>query len=402
MKSQKTVAWFPMPEIQFSPKVNMLSSLLRSALTGTECEGSCSPKEWAKVYAFAAHQSVVGLAYRGISFLPAANRPSLEFLLQWASEAETIQGHNHLLNEVAARLTEMFTAKGFRSAILKGPANARLYPDPFARQCGDIDIWVEGGQQKVLDLLQSLGMYKSFPKISWYDYKTYRKELHKRFQIFSRHHVHLNQKIEGVSVEVHFWPSSAINNPLANRRMQRYLEQEMKTIEFVAEGFYVPSVKFALVMQLAHIQQHFFVAGIGLKQLIDYYVLLQNVSEKERVEVSSMLRRFGMFRLASAVMWVLEYIFKLDQQKMICEPNSKLGEVLLQEVFKGGSFGSYAPRHKRGAFVKWFARMHRPLQLLMFDPVEVFWSFINNWVEFVRLIPVRLKARMLSLKGYWA
>ena len=401
MKSQKTVAWFPMPEIQFSPKVNMLSSLLRCALTGTECEGSCTPKEWAKVYAFAAQQSVVGLAYRGISFLPAANRPSLEFLLQWASEAETIQGHNHLLNEVAAHLTEMFAAKGFRSAILKGPANARLYPDPFARQCGDIDIWVEGGQQKVLDLLQSLGMYKSLPKISWYDYKTYRKELYNRFQSFSRHHIHLNQKIDGVSVEVHFRPSSAINNPIANKKLQRYLEKEIETTEFVGEGFYVPSVKFALVMQLAHIQHHFFELGIGLKQLIDYYVLLQKVSEKDRVEASSMIRQVGLYRIASAVMWVLEYIFKLDPQKMLCEPNSKLGMVLLQDVFKGGTFGSYAPRHNRGAFIKWFARMHRPLQLLMFDPIEVFWSFISNWVEFMRLIPVRIKLRKLSLKGYW-
>lgn len=390
-----------MSEIQLSPKIKMLFSLLRSALTGTECEGSCSPKEWAKVYALAAQQCVVGLAYRGISFLPAANRPSLEFLLQWASEAETIQGHNRLLNEGAARLTKMFAAKGFRSAILKGPANARLYPDPFARQCGDIDIWVEGGQQKVADLLQSMGLYKSFPKISWYDYKAYRKELHEWCQRLSWHHIHLHQKIDGVSVEVHFRPSSAINNPVANRRLQRFLEQEIKTTEFVAEGFYVPSLKFALVMQLAHILHHFVTSGIGLKQLIDYYVLLQNVSEEDRIEVSSMLRRFGLSRTASAVMWGLEYVFKLDPRKMLCEPNCKLGTVLLQEVFKGGAFGNYAPRQKHRAFMKWFVRMHRPLQLFMFDPVEVFWGFISNWVEFVRSIPVRIKLRKLSLKDYW-
>lgn len=391
-----------MSEIQLSPKTKMLFSLLRSALTGTECEGSCTPKVWTKVYTLAAQQSVVGLAYRGISLLPASNRPSLEFLLQWASEAETIQGHNRLLNDVAAHLTEMFAAKGFRNAILKGPANARLYPDCFARQCGDIDIWVEGGQQKVVELLQSMGLHKSLPKISWYDYKSYRKELHEWCLRLSRHHIHLHQKIGGVSVEVHFRPSSAINNPISNRRLQRFLEQEIKTTEFVAEGFYVPSLKFALVMQLAHIQHHFIMSGIGLKQLIDYYVLLQNVSEKDRIEVSSMLHRFGLSRTASAVMWVLEYIFKLDPQKMLCEPNCKLGTVLLQEIFKGGAFGSYAPRQKRRAFFKWFARMHRPLQLFMFDPVEVFWSFIHNWIEFVRLIPVRLKARKLSLKGYWS
>jgi hypothetical protein len=154
-------------------------------------------------------------------------------------------------------------------------------------------------------------------------------------------------------------------------------------------------------MQLAHIQHHFFDLGIGLKQLVDYYVLLQNVSEKDRIEAFSMIRQVGLCRTASAVMWALEYIFKLEPQKMLCEPNRKLGMMLLHEVFKGGAFGNYAPRQKYRAFMKWFLRMHRPLQLLKFDPIEVFWSFISNWVDFVRLIPIRIKLRKLSLKGYW-
>ena len=33
----------------------------------------------------------------------------------------------------------------YQTAILKGQANARLYPDKHARQPGDVDIWVEGG-----------------------------------------------------------------------------------------------------------------------------------------------------------------------------------------------------------------------------------------------------------------
>ncbi len=390
-----------MSRIHTSPKINTLFLLLRSALTNDVSECICSSVKWDKVYNLAVQQCVVGLAYRGISHLPASSRPSLDFLFQWASEAETIQGHNRLLNGVAARLTEMFAAKGFRSAILKGPANARLYPDPFARQCGDIDIWVEGGQQKVVELLQSMDLFEDFQKVRMFDYKAYRDELHKRLSLFSYHHVHLHKKIDGVSVEVHFKPSSAIHNPIANRRFQCYLENEIKKLELVAEGFYVPSVKFALVMQLQHIQNHFIKSGIGLKQLVDYYVLLQNVSENDRVEVSALLRRFGLHRIAAAVMWVLEYIFKLDAQKMLCEPNRTLGMILLDEVFKGGAFGSYAPRLKRVAFLRWFARMHRPLQLLRFDPVEVIWGFFMNWIEFIRLIPFRVKARKLSLKGYW-
>ncbi|SHK67981.1 nucleotidyltransferase family protein [Fibrobacter sp. UWB12] len=389
-------------ETKTSAKMNMFFSLLRSAMTKTVPDCPISPEKWGNVYSYAVQQRVVGLEFQGIRLLPASDRPPRPLFLKWACATETIQGQNQLLNGVAARLTEMFAAEGFRSAILKGPANARLYPDPFVRQCGDIDIWVEGGRQKVLDLLKRMGLLEDFPKISWFDYKTYRKELHKCLTHFSPHHFHLHQKFDGVAVEVHYRPASSVFNPFANRRLQRYLENEIKNIELVPEGFYVPSVKFALVMQLEHIHRHFFESGIGLKHLVDYYVLLQNASESERAEVSSVLRRFGVYRTASALMWVLEYIFKLDAQKMICEPNRKLGMIFLQEVVKGGAFGSFAPRQKRNAFIRWFARMHRPLQLFMFDPIEVFWSFINNWVEFVHLIPIRLKARKFSLKAYWS
>ena len=41
----------------------------------------------------------------------------------------------------------------YQTAILKGQANARLYPDKHARQPGDVDIWVEGGRERVLALL---------------------------------------------------------------------------------------------------------------------------------------------------------------------------------------------------------------------------------------------------------
>jgi hypothetical protein len=34
------------------------------------------------------------------------------------------------------------------------------------------------------------------------------------------------------------------------------------SVSKVDEGFYVPSVRFALVMQLAHIQRHFLAGGI--------------------------------------------------------------------------------------------------------------------------------------------
>lgn len=377
---------------------DILLALLRSALTGVEPECSCSPDEWAEVYAFAVKQCVVGLAYQGVSRLPASKCPPHAILMRWARNAEAIKGHNQLLNDISARLTTTFAAEGFRSAILKGPANARLYPCRFARQCGDIDIWVEGGRQKVVDLLQSLGLFKAPPKISWLDYKAYRKSLRENISVTSPHHIHLKQTIDGVMIEVHFKPSSGNFNPFANKRLQLFLEQEIEKSVNVAEGFCVPSVKFALVMQLSHIQHHFITEGVGLKQLVDYYVLLQKASDDERAEVSALLHRFGMYRTATALMGLLKNIFGLEDQEMLCTPNYKLGDRFLRDVLNGGVFGCVAERKKHGFLMEWISYMFLPFQLFWLDPIEVFWSVVAKWIGFLRSISIRLRARKLVVR----
>lgn len=47
------------------------------------------------------------------------------------------------------------------------------------------------------------------------------------------------------------------------RRLQQWLEQEILHTTTVEQGFNVPSVRFALMMQLAHVQRHFLGGGIG-------------------------------------------------------------------------------------------------------------------------------------------
>lgn len=50
------------------------------------------------------------------------------------------------------------------------------------------------------------------------------------------HHVHLPATKEGVVVEVHFRPSSGNRCPWTNRRLQEWLEEEIRTVIRVEEG----------------------------------------------------------------------------------------------------------------------------------------------------------------------
>lgn len=382
-----------------------LFTLIRLAFGAGEGESANfnveTAKEWSLLYSLASKLSVVGIAYAGVCKLPKDRRPPLDLAFQWASEAEAIRGHNRLVNDEAKRLTELFAGQGRRTAILKGAANARLYPDRFMRQCGDIDIWIDGGHDSVVELLLGLGLIEAeSPDVPGHK-KTYEEkyaDAKKQIAVFSLHHVHLAHSAAKVSVEAHFKPSSGNLNPFTNRRLLRFLNAEVAKTELVPEGFYVPSLKFALAMQLSHIQRHFMAGGIGLKQLTDYYVLLQQASDSERLEIAKNLRRFGFLRVATALMWVLGHIYGLKRERMLCAPNESLGKRMLEVILSGGNFGFYYEAKYRNFVTRWFGRRWRSLKFYPFSPVEVFWSEVAYWRNFARSIPIRIRLRKLSIR----
>ncbi len=383
-----------------------LFTLIRLALGAGEDESANfnveTAEEWSLLYSLASKLSVVGFAYAGVCKLPKDRRPPLDLAFQWASEAEAIRGHNRMVNDEAKRLTELFAGEGRRTAILKGAANARLYPDKFMRQCGDIDIWIDGGRDSVVELLLRLGLMEAVtPDVPGHK-KTYEEKYADAKRMlgtnFSMHHVHLAHDAAKVSVEAHFKPSSGNLNPFTNRRLQRFLNAEIAKTELVPEGFYVPTLKFALAMQLSHIQRHFMAGGIGLKQLTDYYVLLLRADDGDRQVIAEKLRSFGFLRVASALMWVLGHIYGLERERMLCAPNENLGRRMLEVILSGGNFGFYYEAKYRNFVTRWFGKRIRAIRFCPFSPVEVFWAEVAYWRNFARTIPIRIRLRKLSIR----
>ena len=316
----------------------MFFALLRAAMTGEGFEAEsfgASPMdalatemEWPALYRMAKQQSLTGVIYTAVARLTPEQQPPMMLAMQWTSEAEAIRGMNGLLNSEAARLTKLFADHGRRTAILKGQANARLYPDPMSRQPGDIDIWVEGGRESVIGLLRKMGLVDELARTGFEGKDS-----------LSYHHVHLQPNEQGVTVEVHFRPSSGNYNPITNRRLQHWVEQAIQQTMTVPEGFSVPSMQFALVMQLAHIQHHFLDGGIGLRQVCDYCLLLQHSTENDRKAVADMLKQLGLQHTACALMWLLGEVLLLDRGQMLCEPDSLRGGWMLRGIMEGGNFG---------------------------------------------------------------
>ena len=222
-----------------------------------EISGSLKEADWKELYAIAKKQCLVGVLFDGIKKLPAEHvGMKKELLLQWMAESQMLEKANVRLNDAAIQVSEWFRKKGFRTCILKGQGNALMYPNPYSRTPGDIDIWVEGGDKRVISFVRSISPHEKA----------------------CYHHIEF-PSYKGVEVEVHYRPSFLLCF-WHNRKLQKYYER-VKEEQFSHRVMLgeqgevaIPTVEFNLIFQLTHIFSHLMNEGIGLRQLVDYYYVL--------------------------------------------------------------------------------------------------------------------------------
>ncbi len=359
----------------------MFCELLRVALGHSQVfPFKPTSKEWQALYTMAHRQTMLGVAYNAIERLPKESQPPRLLMLLWARDAEAIRGKNRLFNQESAHYTQMFAERGFRSAILKGQANARLYPDPLSRQPGDIDIWVSGGYEKVQALLKSLGLQNL-------------QHLTPDFHDIE----FVNDK--GVLVEVHHKPTSATYAVRLNKtydEILKVLDTELENLTLTPEGFYSPSIRFALLMQLVHLYKHALLSGVSLRQYMDYYILLMHSTEADRKYTWEFAKKIGMRNGCAAIMGVLELVFKLPREKMLCNPSKFYSKVLYRSTFAEGDFGA-KKAYKRNVFIRWLNDRMQILRVLPMSPRYYLYREFNYWIETISLIPERIRRRKIAL-----
>ena len=223
----------------------------------SEIPSSLKEVDWKELYAIAKKQCLVGVLFDGIKKLPAEHVVmEKELLLQWMAESQMLEKANVRLNDAAIQVSEWFRKKGFRTCILKGQGNALLYPNPYSRTPGDIDIWVEGGDKRVISFVRSISPHEKA----------------------CYHHIEF-PSYKGVEVEVHYRPSFLLCF-WHNRKLQKYYdrvkeEQFSHRVMLAEQGeIAIPTVEFNIIFQLTHIYSHLMNEGIGLRQLVDYYYVL--------------------------------------------------------------------------------------------------------------------------------
>lgn len=340
--------------------------------------------DWHRLLNFAKEQAVTGIYWLGIQKLGGVkhNKPTDDDVMEWMVAVTAIRKRNQIVNEKTAWVSKNFTKEGFDNCILKGQANALYYPSPDMRTPGDIDIWV---RSKDFPLHPSgKAMDREVRAVIAYC----RQFLPKAKACY--HHIDFLNAGD-VSVEVHYRPSW-LNNPIHNRRLQRWFQEHAVDgciSHSRSQDFPVPTSEFDIVFQLCHILNHLLHEGIGLKQICDYYYLLKSKPLREeqtyRTTVT-LLAGLGLLPIARAVMWVLQEVSDIDEDQMIVEPDVRLGHVLMTEIMDGGNFGRFDFRLMSGAYsssVKSnLQRTVRDLRLMRFFPSECMWEpwfRIRHW-----------------------
>lgn len=340
-----------------------------------EISDSLKEADWKELYAIAQKQALLGVLFHGIQRLPKELAPEQKLLMQWMVMAEQIRKQNIRLFLDSVKVCLNFENEGFANCILKGQGNALLYPDPYMRTPGDIDIYLSGGRRKIMKYVDQV-----CPN-----------------QVMRYHHVDF--PVMKTAIEVHFTPSYMFC-PIHNRRMQKWFEKVMgeqcNHRVSLPDGYgeiHVPYVSFNVTYILSHLYRHIFTEGIGLRQLLDYYYVLlkwhtdltnltdSNKSLPQMTQINTdldalrhKLKYLGLWKFAQAVMFVMKEVFGLSEDRMIAPMDEREGRFLLDEIMRGGNFGQYDDRmgSKDGEskIHRYFRMNHRNLRFVKHYPTE--------------------------------
>ena len=408
--------------------------------------------DWQELYSFASKQALLGLCFDGIERLGEEYPEELrlnpigrELLMTWMGKAQQIRRQNRKVNLVASKLFSMLREDGMRCCVLKGQGNALMYPNPYSRTPGDIDVWIDASRERIMEYAQ----------------KKFELEDDIRLQ-------HLETSLDGVPVELHFFPCS-MNNPIYHARLQKWFKRnadlQCSNVVCLPDGIgeiAIPTTAFNVIYQLTHLYHHFFDEGIGMRQIIDYFLVVNDFSknvflnndlsnpsvslskgsstafpkplspqgtgdvtalrcseplrykdggpskvspdcaEWDRLRgngnttstaldvVQRELKYLGLWKFAGAVMYVLHEALGLPEEKMIAPMDEKRGKLLLAEILNGGNFGQHFTKYghftQQGMAKKYFLKIWRNMHFVRYYPAEALSEPIfRTWHFFWRL-----------------
>lgn len=240
--------------------LDALMTLVRPALHGGEVPAVV---DLSRLIATARRQTVDGLLW-GLKELP-VREAERDVLLQWLPGVAACEAQSRRMNRWVATLGKLFDEGGVRYAVMKGQTCAHYYPHPLLRRTGDIDVYVPARDyERARTLLSGSGL-----------------------TLKERTMLHDTYSRGSLVVELHF----AINRlqwPASDRRLTAMTAQLFDNADEKADHFLpiggrdirtLPP-ELNIVLLTAHALQHIICGGLGLRQIIDWQLVLAATAEQ--------------------------------------------------------------------------------------------------------------------------
>ena len=295
--------------------------------------------DYSAIMKLAEEQSVVGLVTAGLEKVSDEKIPK-EVILQFVGSTLQIEQQNKAMNAFIAALIEKLRKEDVYAILVKGQGIAQCYERPLWRASGDIDLLLSGSnyEKAKASLLPSAvdvaTEYKSLKHLEMTMKGGFVVELHG--MLHSRLSNRIDKTIDEVQHDVFY---SGYVRSWMNGKTQVFLPRADEDVFFV----------------FTHILQHFYMEGIGLRQICDWCRLLWTYKDslnygllESRIRKAGIMKEwkaFGSFAVEYLGMTVeampfLDVRSKMDDGR--CEIDKHLKrkvDKILKFVLESGNFG---------------------------------------------------------------
>lgn len=207
-------------------------------------------------------QSVVGLVTAGLKHVTDVVVPQ-EMMLQFIGHTIQLESHNNSMNQFIAVLVDKMRHAGIYSLLVKGQGVAQCYERPLWRIAGDIDLLLDNDNyERAKDVL--------FPIAS---------------EVANENKITKHQAlvIEEFDVELHgklpFSMSKRVDKGIERVLKDLFCGGNVRSWDCNGTIVFLPSPDNDVILVFTHFLHHFFIEGVGLRQVCDWCRLLWTYRE---------------------------------------------------------------------------------------------------------------------------
>lgn len=281
--------------------------------------------DYEELLQLATEQSVIGLVSAGLEHVIDVKVPQ-EWALQFAGQTLVIEQRNCELNEFVTKLYKKLQSANIYTLVIKGQGLAQNYERPLWRASGDVDL-----------LLDSSNYEKAKETLFRIAYDIQPEDLRTKHQAM---------KIMGVDVELHgmmpFLPSEKVEKVIDKVVDDSLHNGGVSKWDVSDTEVYIPNPNNHLYIVFTHFLHHFFIEGVGLRQICDWCRLLWKYRTEIDVHLlESRLNEAGLMTEWKAFASLAASYLGMPPENMpfYDEHFNHKGEKVLKLIFKTGNFG---------------------------------------------------------------